>query len=60
MPEHSWIWVLVDVLFVVALGLAIAYGTAKWRQFRRHPELQAERDRATRENFDATGRRSQG
>jgi ABC-type transporter Mla subunit MlaD len=60
MGEHSWIWVLVSIFFVVVLGFGIAYGSGKWRQFRRHPELQAERDAATRANFDATGRRSQG
>jgi len=58
--DQGWIYGLVAVAFVVILGIGIAYGSGKWRQFKRHPELQARREQATREVFDRTGRRSQG
>lgn len=37
MEELSgWLWIIVDVGLVVALGAGIAYGVARWRQRRRN------------------------
>lgn len=41
----------VVVILVVALGGAMAYGTMRWRQWRKHPVAAEERDQATREAF---------
>ena len=49
------VWVLVFIGIAV-LGVAIAYGATRWRNFRRTtPPAELERRReATRENFDKT------
>lgn len=39
------------VILVVALGAGIAYGSLRWRQWRKHPVAAKERDQATREAY---------
>ena len=49
------LWLVINVLFVLALGGALVYGTLMWRRFKKQPVKTVERDRATREAF-ATGK----
>jgi hypothetical protein len=53
------LWLLIDVLAVVALGAAIAYGTMAWKR-RRNPALEQVRDDATRKLFKEEGREKVG
>lgn len=34
----GWLWVVVDVVFVAALGAVILYGYLRWRKNRKTPE----------------------
>lgn len=47
----GWLWLFIDVVLVLVLGGALAYGIVRWRQWKRHPVAAAERDRATRELY---------
>lgn len=41
----GWLWMVIDVAFVVVLALAIWYGFAQWRSQRKTPEdVRRERD----------------
>ncbi len=53
MPDEigGWLWAFIDIVLVVALGGALAYGTLMWRKWRQHPDKAAERDRKTRELY---------
>ncbi|MGH9693339.1 MAG: hypothetical protein ACRD5Z_04290 [Bryobacteraceae bacterium] len=48
----GWLWLVIDVIFVAALGGGLLYGMAMWRSFRRHPVAAEERDRATRRAYE--------
>lgn len=54
----GWMWALIDILLVVILGAAIAYGTLRWREHRSDLRERAVAESATAENFrsGATGR----
>jgi hypothetical protein len=45
------LWLLIDVIAVLALAAAIAYGTVSWRR-RRNPTLERVRDDATRRLYE--------
>jgi hypothetical protein len=53
------LWLLIDVLAVVALGIAIAYGTMAWRR-RRNRGLEQVRDDATKRLFEQNERETRG
>jgi hypothetical protein len=41
----GWLWMVIDVAFVIVLGLAIWYGYSQWRSRRKTPEdVRRERD----------------
>jgi flagellar basal body-associated protein FliL len=44
----GWLWILIDVVAVIVLGAALAYGAWKWRD-RRRPAIERVRDRKTEE-----------
>jgi hypothetical protein len=46
--EGLWLWVVIDVLAVLVLGLAILYGTRMWQNRPRDPALQRQSDEAAR------------
>jgi uncharacterized iron-regulated membrane protein len=46
----GWMWLIVDVLFVVALAAALIYGTMMWRK-RRSRGMEQVRDDKTRELY---------
>jgi len=49
------LWIAIDIVFVLALAGAIAYGAMRWhgiKDDRRRAEI---RDRTTRHNYDAGG-----
>jgi membrane protein implicated in regulation of membrane protease activity len=39
----GWLWLVLDVVMVAALGTALAYGVALWRRRRRSVEQASER-----------------
>lgn len=47
----GWLWLVIDVVFVAALGGALIYGMVMWRKWRQHPVAAEERDRATRDAY---------
>jgi hypothetical protein len=49
------LWIVIDVLFVVALAGAIAYATFKWHSARNGRRLARQRDRATLRNYEEDG-----
>ena len=46
----GWMWFIINVLFVAALGAAMIYGTMMWRK-RRSRGMQQVRDEKTRELY---------
>jgi len=48
----GWLWLLIDVGFVVVLGAALIYGIVQWRNRPKGPAVQQQRDEATRRLFD--------
>jgi hypothetical protein len=48
----GWLWLVIDVLFVLGLAGALIYGMIMWRKWKQHPVKTEERDRATREAFE--------
>ena len=49
----GWLWFVIDVILVGALGAGIAYGTMAWRRRIRDPDLEKARDKATRRAYEA-------
>jgi hypothetical protein len=47
----GWLWLVIDVLFVVILAAGLVYGIAMWRSRRRDPKVERRRDEATRELY---------
>ena len=47
----GWLWILVDVIAVVLLAGALAYGAMRWRR-RKNPTLDKIRDDATDRLYD--------
>jgi hypothetical protein len=48
----GWLWLVMDVVFVVILAAALIYGTVMWRNRRRDPATERRRDQATDELYD--------
>ena len=48
----GWMWLLVDVAFVVVLAAALIYGIVQWRNRSKSPAVQERRDQATRRLFE--------
>jgi hypothetical protein len=48
MPDDmgGWLWIVVDIIGVVILGAAIAYGAMRWKR-PKNPTLDRIRDNAT-------------
>ena len=44
--EGGWLWLMIDVVFVVIFALAVAYGLMAWRK-RRNVREERRRDEAT-------------
>ena len=34
----GWLWLVIDVIFVLALAFALVYGTMQWRARRKNPQ----------------------
>jgi hypothetical protein len=47
----AWMWVIIDIVAVVILGAAIAYGSLRWRKRSQDPAVKEASDRATRELY---------
>ena len=48
----GWMWFLIDVILVGALGIGIAYGIMAWRRRIRDPDLENARDAGTRRAYE--------
>lgn len=51
MDWGGWMWFVIDVVAVVILGGAIAYGASMWRHRSTDPEVQRRSDEATRDLY---------
>jgi hypothetical protein len=47
----GWLWLVIDVGFVVILAMALVYGIYMWRTRSRNPTVERIRDEATRETY---------
>ena len=47
----GWLWLVIDVVLVAALGVGLAYGIIAWRNRRKTPATEAARDAATRRGY---------
>ena len=47
----GWLWLVIDVGFVVILAVALAYGIYMWRTRSRDQIVERIRDEATREGY---------
>lgn len=47
MDQGGWLWLAIDVAFVLVLAAALIWGTIRWRGRRTDRAAEAERDRAT-------------
>jgi hypothetical protein len=45
------LWLIIDVIFVLALAGGLIYGSVMWRKWKRNPVQAEERDRATRRAY---------
>ena len=48
----GWLWLIIDVMLVAALGIGIAYGILAWRRRRKDPAMENVRDAATRRAYE--------
>jgi protein-S-isoprenylcysteine O-methyltransferase Ste14 len=48
----GWLWLVIDVIGVVVLGAAIAYGIWQWRSRSRNPSLERAREEATKRLYE--------
>ena len=48
----GWLWLVIDVILVAALGIGIAYGIMAWRRRRTGPGTEAMRDAATHRAYE--------
>jgi CBS-domain-containing membrane protein len=51
MDWGGWMWFVIDVLAVVILGVALAYGAAMWRHRPRNPQIERASDEATKDLY---------
>ena len=47
----GWLWLLIDVAFVVLFAAALVYGLTMWRNRRRAPSVERARENATKELY---------
>jgi len=47
----GWLWLVIDVGFVVILATAMVYGNYMWRTRSRNQTVERIRDEATRETY---------
>jgi len=47
----GWLWLVIDVGFVVILAIVLVYGSYMWRTRSRNQTVQRIRDEATRESY---------
>jgi hypothetical protein len=47
----GWLWLVIDVGFVVILAVALVYGIYMWRTRSRNQTVERIRDEATREGY---------
>ena len=52
----GWLWLVIDVGFVLLLAMALLYGITMWRRRRRDAVTENRRDVATRRVYDAADR----
>jgi hypothetical protein len=52
MDAGGWLWFVIDVSLVAALGIGIAYALIVWRRRRRDPTTERIRDAATRRAYE--------
>jgi hypothetical protein len=48
----GWLWLIIDVMLVGALGIGLAYGIMAWRKRRKDPAMENARDAATRRAYE--------
>jgi hypothetical protein len=48
----GWLWLIIDVILVAALGIGIAYGIIAWRRRRKNPTIEGVRDAATHRAYE--------
>ena len=48
----GWLWLVIDVILVAALGIGIAYGIMSWRRRRKDPSMEHVRDAATHQAYE--------
>jgi flagellar biosynthesis/type III secretory pathway M-ring protein FliF/YscJ len=48
----GWLWLVIDVIFVLALAFALIYGTMQWRARRRNPAARQAGEEATRRLYE--------
>jgi hypothetical protein len=48
----GWLWFIIDVILVAALGIGIAYGIIAWRRRRKDPTIERVRDAATHRGYE--------
>jgi len=49
------LWIIIDIVFVVALAGALAYGAIQWQRIKDDRRSRQSRDAATRENYEEGG-----
>ena len=48
----GWLWLVIDVIFVLALAFALVYGIMQWRARRRSPLHEQATEEATRRLYE--------
>jgi hypothetical protein len=48
----GWMWLIIDVFLVGALGIGLAYGIFAWRRRRTDPAMERARDEATHRAYE--------
>jgi hypothetical protein len=51
----GWLWLIIDVGLVAALGAGLIYGTMMWRSRSRNRAVQQVRDEATKDLYKQRG-----
>jgi hypothetical protein len=49
----GWLWLVIDVILVGALGIGIAYGVMAWRKRPKGANVESVRDAATRRAYES-------
>ena len=55
MDQGGMLWLVINVMLVVVLAGAIAYGIGIWRKRRRDPAMERVRDNATKDLYKSNG-----